>query len=714
MAARPIRVLLIDGDKQAAVELCRKLTDVRNVSFKVQIARTLSEGFELLGAARFDAVLVDLRVEEVTGIASLKALQVRAAETPILVVSSIYQDSEALETVRAGAQDYLVKSHVNPAALERILVHCIERQRARTRTTVQYLISRVLAESETLTDATIQILRVLCESLEYDFAQAWTFDHGATEFIAAEAWHVPSEKYTEFAAFNRGLRFEPGVGVPGRAWAGGSPLWVPDVSQETEFRNPERAVQAGLRSSFAFPISLATEVLGVIELFSPEAREPDDDLRTIVTNIGSQIGQFLARKRAEEQKEHLTQERLLILDSASEGIYGLDLNGCVTFMNRAAARMFRCNAAEMNGKHLHELFHHSHPDGSPYPVQDCPIVTVFATGEGSRSDREYFWRTDGTHLAVDYSAFPVIEAGRIKGAVVCFNDITDRKRMEVELRHAQKLEAVGGLAAGIAHEINTPIQFVGDNTRFLQDSFRDTTAMLAKYEDLCEAARLGPVQSELLEEVQAVRKRIDWDYLRLEIPKALDQMLDGIERVAKIVRAMKDFSHVDRSSQKTAADLNKAIQSTLVVARSELKYVAEVQEDYGELPPVLCHLGDLNQVFLNLLINAAHAIGDVMKKTGEKGRIVVRTRRDEDFVEISFSDTGSGISPAARDKIFDPFFTTKEVGKGTGQGLTLARAIVVEKHGGTLTFETELGKGTTFHVRLPVHGVREPREVMSR
>jgi signal transduction histidine kinase len=119
-------------------------------------------------------------------------------------------------------------------------------------------------------------------------------------------------------------------------------------------------------------------------------------------------------------------------------------------------------------------------------------------------------------------------------------------------------------------------------------------------------------------------------------------------------------------------------------------------------------------VFLNLLINAAHAIGDVMKKTGEKGRIVVRTRRDEDFVEISFSDTGSGISPAARDKIFDPFFTTKEVGKGTGQGLTLARAIVVEKHGGTLTFETELGKGTTFHVRLPVHGVREPREVMSR
>jgi signal transduction histidine kinase len=210
--------------------------------------------------------------------------------------------------------------------------------------------------------------------------------------------------------------------------------------------------------------------------------------------------------------------------------------------------------------------------------------------------------------------------------------------------------------------------------------------------------------------VQEVRERIDWEYLRLEIPKAMDQMLDGIGRVAKIVRAMKEFSHVDRSSQKTAADLNKALESTLVVARSELKYVAEVGEDYGQLPSVLCHLGDLNQVFLNLLVNAAHAIGDVMKKTGNKGRIAVRTRQDGDWVEVSISDTGGGIPEAAREKIFDPFFTTKAVGKGTGQGLTLARAIVVEKHGGTLTFDTEAGKGTTFYVRLPVNGVLEPRE----
>jgi DNA-binding NarL/FixJ family response regulator len=172
MTTRPIKVLVIDSDAPAASELCDKLADAKNVSFGAEVARTMSEGFELLAAVRFDAVIIDLNASGASGLASLKQLQVRAAETPIVVVSSVYKDSEALETVRAGAQDYLAKNRINPAALERILVHCIERQRARSRTAMQSSISRVLAEAETMPDATIQILRVLCESLEYDFGQA--------------------------------------------------------------------------------------------------------------------------------------------------------------------------------------------------------------------------------------------------------------------------------------------------------------------------------------------------------------------------------------------------------------------------------------------------------------------------------------------------------------------------------------------------------------
>jgi signal transduction histidine kinase len=195
----------------------------------------------------------------------------------------------------------------------------------------------------------------------------------------------------------------------------------------------------------------------------------------------------------------------------------------------------------------------------------------------------------------------------------------------------------------------------------------------------------------------------DVAYLQTEIPKAVEQTLDGVSRVATIVLAMKDFSHPEQKD-KSSTDLNRAIQSTLIVARNELKYVADVVTDFDEdLPPILCYPSDLNQVFLNLLVNAAHAIADVVGdgNTG-KGTITVSTRRDGGNVIIAITDTGTGIPEEVRDRVFEHFFTTKEVGKGTGQGLSIARAVVVEKHGGEITFSTETGKGTTFYVKLPI------------
>ena len=187
----------------------------------------------------------------------------------------------------------------------------------------------------------------------------------------------------------------------------------------------------------------------------------------------------------------------------------------------------------------------------------------------------------------------------------------------------------------------------------------------------------------------------------MEVPRAIEQAIDGMQRVNKIVKAMKDFSHPD-SAGKTAVDLNHAIETTITVARNEWKYVAEVSARCDpSLPPVLCHGGEIKQVILNLLVNAAHAIGDKVAE-GEKGQIVVSTRVQDEFAEISISDTGGGIPVTIRSKIFDPFFTTKQVGKGTGQGLALAHNIIVNKHSGQLWFETEVGKGTTFFVRLPI------------
>ena len=176
--------------------------------------------------------------------------------------------------------------------------------------------------------------------------------------------------------------------------------------------------------------------------------------------------------------------------------------------------------------------------------------------------------------------------------------------------------------------------------------------------------------------------------------------MEGVDRVATIVRAMKEFAHPE-SKEMASADLNKALQSTITVARNEWKYVAEVDTDFADLPLVACNVGDLNQVFLNLLVNAAHAIADV-RKDGPKGRIVIRTEREQDRVHISIADNGSGIPESIRSRIYDPFFTTKEVGRGTGQGLAIARSVVVDRHKGSLTFDSEVGKGTTFHIRLPI------------
>ena len=281
---------------------------------------------------------------------------------------------------------------------------------------------------------------------------------------------------------------------------------------------------------------------------------------------------------------------------------------------------------------------------------------------------------------------------------------------EVELRQSQKLESVGRLAAGIAHEINTPIQFIGDNTRFLEDAFAAFRTVLEKSQAVVDCAALGDaVSPDLVKEVRQAAEAADLNYLLDETPKSLAQTLEGVDRVATIVRAMKEFAHIDRK-EKSATDINKALQSTLTVARNELKYVAKVETDFGELPLVVCNASDINQVFLNLLVNAAHAIADVVKGSGQLGLIRVRTYLEGDTVLISIADTGSGIPENIREKIFDPFFTTKEVGQGTGQGLAIARSNVVDKHGGEITFTSEVGNGTTFYVRLPVGDDVNPDE----
>ena len=318
-------------------------------------------------------------------------------------------------------------------------------------------------------------------------------------------------------------------------------------------------------------------------------------------------------------------------------------------------------------------------------------------------DDDVFWRKDGTRFPVEFASAPLFESpSHGAGVIISFRDITERRSRQTQWVQSQNLESIGSLAAGIAHEVNTPIQYVGHNARFLEEAFQELFALIKRYEDLHNTARTGLVADSQLDELEAYAKEIDFDYLSAEIQQAIAESQEGVKRVTAIVDAMQYFSHPGHQA-KSSADLNEAIRSTATVARNEWKYVARLEFDLDpNLPVIFCYPAEINQVILNLLVNAAHAVADTEAGKKGEGSIKVSTSATDKHVEFKIQDSGVGIAAHLRNRIFDPFFTTKEVGKGTGQGLALSRSIVCERHGGTISFESEVGAGTTFTVRFPI------------
>lgn len=282
--------------------------------------------------------------------------------------------------------------------------------------------------------------------------------------------------------------------------------------------------------------------------------------------------------------------------------------------------------------------------------------------------------------------------------------LADLKSTQARLLQAHKLEAIGQLAAGIAHEINTPTQYVTDNVEFLARAFDRLKELVTTAHTVIKAARANELTPEILSAAESAFANARVDYVLEETPKALEQSMEGLHRVASIVSAMKDFSHPS-AGEKTPVDLNESIATTITVATNEWKYVADVETSFDpDMPMVKCLRDEVNQVILNLIVNAAHAIDDITVggSTG-KGTIKIETRHADGWAEIRVTDTGCGIPESARNRVFDPFFTTKPVGKGTGQGLAIAYSVIVDKHRGEIGFDTAVGHGTTFVVRLPVN-----------
>ena len=419
----------------------------------------------------------------------------------------------------------------------------------------------------------------------------------------------------------------------------------------------------------------------------------------LLASIGDQIGVAIDRKRAELEMFDAKSFLNRVIDNVPNLIYVKDKIGRYVLTNKAFADLHGMDVKDVVGKSDKDLLGRT-DDVDRYDLSDHFVISSkleYINQEEKVVDSE------GKVHWLQSVKRPLMGSAGVEYILGIATDLTDRKNLENQLRHAQKLESIGQLAAGVAHEINTPTQYVGDNVRFLRDSFTEFSTVLSHTTGLIEKCETRGCMTSEIADIRQVVERADLEFLDQEVPRAFKQALDGVERIAKIVSSMKDFAHPG-SNVFSPTDLNKAIESTITVASNEWKYVADVVTYYDEkLPLVPCLASEFNQVILNMIVNAAHAIADVIPSgSGAKGTITIATRGFDDRVEITVTDTGTGMDDDVRQKIFDPFFTTKEVGKGTGQGLAISHRVIVDKHKGSIDVSSKPGIGTRFLITLPL------------
>jgi len=386
-----------------------------------------------------------------------------------------------------------------------------------------------------------------------------------------------------------------------------------------------------------------------------------------------------------------------LIENVRQGIVIVQ-NGLIKFANPHFIRLTRIELNELNDMEFCSLFDR---EGAR------KIIKNFRNDLNEEEYKNNLYALkmksiDGREIKVDIG-FSIINYQGDNAFLIYIHDTTERDELQKRLMKSQKLESIGQLAAGIAHEINTPVQFVNDNVRFFEDAFHDISDVIENYIKLIALLGQDEKYSDMLKRIRQFSEEIELEYLMEEIPPAIEQSLDGLSKIAKIVMSMKDFAH-SSGGNKEQVDLNKVIESTSILARNEYKYTAELELDLSsQLPLVNCDPDEMNQVILNMLVNSAHAIEEAGGvENGKKGKIYISSRYRDNHVLIEIQDTGAGISEENLSRIFDPFFTTKEVGKGSGQGLAISHQIIEEKHGGEIRVNSETGKGTSFIIKLPV------------
>lgn len=644
------KILVVDDEDPVRTVFSRQ---IERLGYLCATASGGKSGVEMLQSDGFDVALVDLIMPDMDGLGLLSTISETDCETVIVMMSGRGTIETAVEAMKLGAFDFLEKDpnlDMLRVTLERACLHKDLRRRARH-------MEAVAERWDAMFNAVPDLMAVVDTDgriVHANNAMAGRFHCTSMELAGKSLSALLSGNSGEFE--------------------------IPDGNFPRVAELLSQRLGAHFVVSTSPVLTAKGEFLGIV-LVAHDVTE---------------------RKRAEDELRMAHRDTERLLSTMSSFLIEVDHDLKVTRWNRAAETTFGIRNEDAAGKSLLTC-----GIGVDWKGVTRELQTWLDTDRSLRLPEIRYARPDGTDGFLSTTVNPVRnEHDQSVGFFLLGSDITDRKTLEAQLIQAQKLESIGQLAAGIAHEINTPTQYVGDNVEFLQYAFEDLMRLLRSYEQFLDNVKKNEEIADALASMETARAEVDTGYLAEQVPRAIEQSREGIKRVAAIVHAMKEFSHPG-TDQKTRFDLNKGIESTVTVSRNEWKYVADLETSLApDLPSIMGLPGEINQVILNIIVNAAHAIAGVVGDGANgKGKIEISTKKLDDWAEIRISDTGTGIPERARNRIFDPFFTTKDVGKGTGQGLAIAHNVVAEKHGGSITFETEDGKGTTFIIRLPIEAV---------
>jgi len=675
-------VLLVEDVEDDAhlilLELRRGGYDVD--SLRVDTAPAMSGALE--SGKRWDVVISDFSMPQFNALDAIGVLHARRLPIPFIVVSGTIDEVRAIKALRMGACDFMSKNRLArlvPAVDREMRNAAFREEEARNRRRLETQAQQSELQFRGLFEFAPDGLVIT------DSAGIITVTNRKAEAIFG---------YPPGQLIGRSVEHVLSTAVPGKPADLRGQLLIGGIPPAM---GSGRSDLRGIRKDgTTFPIDISVGLM-----------ESSDSRAAVIAAIRDAT----ERQRGEELRAAALAETRAIhdqldalLNCAPSLVLAVDRSGRIQFVNQVLPHLSKDAVIGADW-----LMYVAEEDRERMSAR---LASVVNTGE--RLTYETSTMTpDGGRLWYSSHMAAIRHGDSIVGAVIVANDVTETRVAQMESAAAQRLAAIGTLAAGIAHEINTPVQFVGDSVAFLRTAAQDLLEAFAKLQVVHRLVQsrdpaahhtlaITPELTDAVAEAARAEEEADIEYLRENMPAALERCGEGLGRVAAIVNAMKEFSH-PAHREMAPVDLNRAIQNTLTIARGEYKYVADLETDLCDLPPVVCHVNEISQVVLNLVVNAAHAIGDVVSGSPARGMITVRTRQDGEHIVISVADTGTGIPAEIRDRIFTPFFTTKEVGKGTGQGLALAWNVIKERHRGELTFQSEVGRGTTFFVRLP-HG----------